>query len=231
MSTAAADRAPIRATRTGPGGSPRSPVSGFFRDPEAFHALAGLVPALFRGKGADDSVRVWVAGCGTGEEAFSIAILLAEHAATLDSPPAVEMFATDADARGCARGRNALYPASAVACLPAARLKRWFAWEGGGYRVARPLREAVLFAGHDVLRDPAFERLNLVSCRNLPTGVSDEARTGAMATFHDSLLPGGVLFLGAGEIAGDGFSPAAEGHPLYRREDDGDDATRTGSGT
>lgn len=221
MNTAAADQAPTRATGAGPGRPPRGPVSGFFRDPEAFRALGALVPPLFAGKGADDAVRVWVAGCATGEEAFSIAILLREHAATLDGPPGVEMFATDVDARGCARGRNALYPASAVACLPAARLSRFFVWEGSGYRVAKTLRESVLFAGHDVLRDPPFARLDLVSCRNLLTGLPDEERTRVLATFYDAIVPGGLLFLGAGESpAGDGrWTPAAGAHPVYRRDD------------
>lgn len=194
-------------------------MSGFFRDPEAFRALAGLVPSLFQGKGPDEAVRVWVAGCATGEEAFSIAILLSEHAATLKSPPPVEMFATDVDARGCARGRAALYSASATAGLPAARLGRAFAHEPGGYRVARHLREGVLFAVHDVLRDPPFDRLDLVSCRNLLGRLPDEARARVLATFHGALRRRGVLFLGPDESAGDGgrWVPAAGEQRIYRR--------------
>lgn len=194
-------------------------MSGFFRDPEAYRALAGLVPSLFEGKGPDEAVRVWVAGCATGEEAFSIAILLSEHAATLESPNPVEMFATDVDARGCARGRAALYSASATAGLPAARLGRAFVHEAGGYRVTKHLREGVLFAVHDVLRDPPFDRLDLVSCRNLLGRLPDEAGARMLATFHDALRPGGVLFLGPDETAGDGgrFVPAAGEQRIYRR--------------
>ncbi len=203
------------------GVTPRGAASGFFRDPEAFRALAGLVPSLFEGKGPDDAVRVWVAGCATGEEAWSIAILLAEHAATLPHPPACQLFATDTYAAGCARGRNALYLASTVAGVPTERLRRFFKWEGGGYRVARPLREAVLFAVHDVLRDVPFEGLDLVVCRGLLGRLPDEARTQVLETFRQALRPGGVLFLGAAESAGDGggFAPAAGAHGIHRRGD------------
>jgi two-component system CheB/CheR fusion protein len=197
---------------------PRRAPAGFFRDPDALRALAGLVPSLFEGKGPDEPVRVWVAGCGTGEEAWSIAILLAEHAATLAHPPACQLFATDTDAAACARGRNALYLASTVAGLPAERLKRFFTWEGGGYRVAKSIREAVLFATHDMLRDPAFDRLDLVVCRGLLSALPAEGQAQVMTTFYQALRPGGVLFLGVGESPGDGFAPAAEAHPVYRRD-------------
>jgi two-component system CheB/CheR fusion protein len=198
--------------------TPRGAASGFFRDPGAFGALAGLVPSLFAEKGPDEAVRVWVVGCATGEEAWSIALLLGEHAATLPHPPAWQLFATDTDAAGCAQGRDALYRPSAVAGLAAGRLSRWFAWEGGGYRVARPLRQAVLFAVHDLLRDPPFERLDLVVCRGLLPRLPDEARARAVETFHDALLPGGVLLLGAAESPGDGrFVPAAGAQGIYRR--------------
>ncbi|HEX6368926.1 MAG TPA: chemotaxis protein CheB [Longimicrobium sp.] len=196
-------------------------VSSFFRDPAAFSALAELVPSLFEGKGPGDSVRVWVAGCATGEEAYSIAILLAEHAATLDAPPAVQMFATDLDEKGYAWGRDALYPASVVADLPAERLNRFFAQEAGGYRVRKSLREGVLFAVHNVLQDPPFARIDLVSCRNLLIYLQPEAQEQVMGTFHYALRPGGVLFLGTTETAGDGgrFSPAAGKQRIYRRDD------------
>ncbi|HYR11067.1 MAG TPA: CheR family methyltransferase [Longimicrobium sp.] len=212
---------PLRVHGAGPapGTTPRGAASGFFRDPDAFRALAALVPSLFADRGADEAVRVWVAGCAAGEEAWSIAILLGEHAATLQDPPTIQLFATDTDAAGCARGRDALYLASAVAGLPAGRLSRWFAWEGGGYRVAGPLRQAVLFAVHDVLRDPPFDGLDLVVCRNLLPRLPEEARARAVETFHDALRPGGVLFLGAAESAGDDerFVPAAGAQGIYHR--------------
>ncbi|HEU4884753.1 MAG TPA: chemotaxis protein CheB, partial [Longimicrobium sp.] len=195
-------------------------VSGFFRDPEAFRALAKLVPSLFEGKGPDDAVRVWVAGCATGEEAYSIAILLAEHAATLPAPPAVQMFATDLDEKGYAWGRDALYPASVVAELPPERLGRFFVPEAGGYRVRKSLREGVLFAVHNVLQDPPFARMDLISCRNLLIYLQPEAQEQVIGTFHYALRPGGILFLGTAETAGESprFAPAARKQRIYRRD-------------
>ncbi|MET0397663.1 MAG: chemotaxis protein CheB [Longimicrobiaceae bacterium] len=195
-------------------------VSGFFRDPEAFAALAGVLPSLFDGKGPEDAVRVWVPGCATGEEPYSLAILLDEHAATLEHPPQVQIFATDIDEKGYAWGREAFYPASAVAEIPPERLQHYFTQEAGGYRVRKPLRERVLFAVHDVLRDPPFSRLDLVSCRNLLIYLQAEAQERVMETFHYALRPGGLLFLGASESAGgDGlFAPAAGKQRIFRRD-------------
>ncbi len=195
-------------------------VSGFFRDPEAFRALGEAIPALFEGKEPDDAVRVWIAGCATGEEAYSIAILLAEHAATLERPPPVQMFATDIDEKGYAWGRDALYPASSVADVTPGRLGRFFVQEAGGYRVVKPLREAVLFAVHNVLQDPPFARLDLVSCRNLLIYLQPEAQEQVVGAFHYALRPGGLLFLGASESPGEGglFVPAAGPQRLYRRD-------------
>ncbi|HEU4456704.1 MAG TPA: chemotaxis protein CheB [Longimicrobium sp.] len=195
-------------------------VSGFFRDPEAFAALAASIPALFEGKGPEDAVRVWVAGCATGEEAYSIAILLHEHAATLEEPPQVQMFATDIDEKGYAWGREALYPAATVADVPAERLRRFFTQEPGGWRVGKPLREGVLFAVHNVLHDPPFSRLDLISCRNLLIYLQPEAQQRVVETFHYALRPGGLLFLGASESAGESglFAPAAGRQRIYRRD-------------
>jgi len=195
-------------------------VSGFFRDPEAFGALGEVIPTLFEGKGPADAVRVWVAGCATGEEAYSIAILLSEHASTLDDPPQIQMFATDIDEQGYAWGRDALYPASAVADIAPERLSRFFVQEAGGYRVGKPLREEVLFAVHNVLRDPPFARLDLISCRNLLIYLQPEAQEQVVGTFHYALRPGGLLFLGASESAGEGglFVSAAGRQRIYRRD-------------
>ena len=216
-------RAPEPAARVGGAGRgayPRRAAGGFFRDPDDVRALGGLIPSLFAGKGPDQAVRVWVAGCGAGEEAWSIAILLAEHAATLPHPASWQIFATDTDAVACARARNALYLASTVAGVPAARLGRFFTWEGGGYRVAGPLRADVRFSTHDVLRDAPFERLDLVSCRGLLAVLPADERARVIETFRGALRPGGVLFLGPGESPGDGagFGPAADAHPVYRRD-------------
>ena len=195
-------------------------VSGFFRDPEAFAALAQAIPALFEGKGPDDAVRVWTVGCATGEEAYSIAILLDEHASTLEHPPQVQLFATDIDEKGYAWGREALYPAAAVADIPADRLRRAFVQETGGYRVRKSLREGVLFAVHNVLHDPPFSRLDLITCRNLLIYLQPEAQARAVETFHYALRRGGLLFLGRSESAGDSglFAPVAGAERLFRRD-------------
>ncbi|MEX2583730.1 MAG: chemotaxis protein CheB [Gemmatimonadota bacterium] len=196
-------------------------VSGFFRDPEAFEALRKLIPSLFEGKGPADSVRVWVVGCATGEEAYSLAILLDEHAATLDQPPRIQMFATDIDERGYAWGREALYPATEVADIPAERLRRYFTRESGGFRVLKPLRQSVLFAVHNVLHDPPFSRIDLISCRNLLIYLQPEAQERVLDTFHFSLAPGKLLFLGASESAGSAghFTPTGDGQRIYRRDE------------
>jgi two-component system, chemotaxis family, CheB/CheR fusion protein len=188
-------------------------VSSFFRDPDAFDALAAAAPALFDGKGPADTVRVWVVGCATGEEVYSIAMVLAEHAETLADPPRVQMFATDIDDQGYAWARAGLYSAAAVASVPPERLRRFFTKEARGYRVAKSLRELVLFAGHNVLRDPPFSRIDLISCRNLFIYLQPEAQDRVLETFHFSLNPGGRLFLGASESIGDSglFVSAGDG--------------------
>ncbi|MEX2571142.1 MAG: CheR family methyltransferase, partial [Gemmatimonadota bacterium] len=208
-------------------------VSGFFRDPEAFEALSKLIPSLFEGKGPDDSVRVWVAGCATGEEAYSLAILLDEHAATLDQPPLIQMFATDIDERAYAWGREALYPATEVADIPAERLRRYFTRESGGYRVLKSLRQSVLFAVHNVLHDPPFSRIDLISCRNLLIYLQPEAQERVLDTFHFSLAPGKLLFLGASESAGSAvhFTPTGDKQRIYRRDDTPHHAPPRGAAT
>ncbi|HET7228779.1 MAG TPA: chemotaxis protein CheB [Longimicrobium sp.] len=194
-------------------------VSAFFRDEEAFAALARAIPQLFEGKAAGDAVRVWVVGCATGEEAYSIGILLREHAATLESPPQIQMFATDIDEKGYAWGREALYPPEAVAGISPERLRRFFTREAGGFRVGKALREGVLFAVHNVLHNPPFSRLDLISCRNLLIYLQPAAQERVVETFHYALRPGGLLFLGASESAGESglFAPADGPRRLYRR--------------
>jgi two-component system, chemotaxis family, CheB/CheR fusion protein len=195
-------------------------VSSFFRDPEAFAALASLTPGLFHGKGPGDAVRVWVVGCATGEEVYSVAMVLAEHAATLVDPPEFQIFATDIDEKGYGWARAGLYTAAAVANIQPERLRKFFTKEAGGYRIAKSLRERVLFAGHNVLHDPPFSRIDLISCRNLFIYLHFEAQQRALETFHFALRPEGVLFLGTSESVGDSglFVPADGGRQrIYHR--------------
>jgi two-component system, chemotaxis family, CheB/CheR fusion protein len=179
-------------------------VSSFFRDPEAFEALAALMPGLFKGKGPADAVRVWVVGCATGEEVYSVAMVLAEHVATLVDAPEFQIFATDIDEKGYGWARAGLYTAGAVANIEPERLRKFFTKEAGGYRIAKSLRERVLFAGHNVLHDPPFSRMDLISCRNLFIYLHPEAQGRILETFHFALRPDGMLFLGTSESAGNG---------------------------
>ncbi len=179
-------------------------VSSFFRDPEAFALLeSDVIPKLFKGKGRNDQVRVWVAGCATGEEAYSIAMLLEEHAATLPESPQIQIFATDLDEEACRRARMGLYPETIAVDVSVERLERFFEPEAGGYRVKNVLRDQVLFAPHDVLQDPPFSKLDLVSCRNVLIYLGPEAQDRVLLTFHYGLRRDGYLFLGSAEFAGD----------------------------
>lgn len=135
-------------------------VTNFFRDPDAYEVLAtDVIPALFDHKGPGDQVRIWVAGCATGEEPYSFAILLLEHAARLDTPPHLQVFATDIDEASLSEARRGYYAAGIAADVSGERLDRFFVREADGYRVSQQLRERVLFSPHSVLRDPPFSQL------------------------------------------------------------------------
>jgi two-component system CheB/CheR fusion protein len=193
-------------------------VTNFFRDREAFDALAAQIPRLFAGKGPDDEVRVWVPACASGEEAYSIAMLLAEHARTLEAAPTLQVFATDLDEAAIRIGREGVYPPAIVADLSEDRLRRFFTREHRGYRVRGDLRETVLFAIHDLLKDAPFSRLDLFSCRNLFIYLSNEAQAHALDVAHFALRPRGRLFLGASETV-DGseqlFNPIDKKHRIF----------------
>ncbi len=193
-------------------------VTNFFRDSECFSALEQQIPQLFVNKGPGDAVRVWVAACATGEEAYSLAMLLSEHARLLDAPPLIQIFATDLDEEAIQAAREGIYPAAIEADVSEDRLRRFFIKEHRGYRVRRELREMVLFAMHDVLKDSPFSRLDLVSCRNLLIYLNREAQARVFDTFHFALLPGGRLFLGSSESVEDGsqlFGVVDKKHRIY----------------
>ena len=181
-------------------------VTNFFRDREAFQALERQMPAIFADKGAGQSVRAWVPACASGEEAYSIAILLSEYAATLESPPTIQVFGTDLDDQAISVAREGVYPLTISADVSEERLSRFFTRERSGYRVRRAVRELVLFAPHDVLKDSPFSRLDLLSCRNLLIYLTREAQERALGIFHFALRPGGLLFLGTSETVDDSTS-------------------------
>jgi two-component system CheB/CheR fusion protein len=176
-------------------------VTTFFRDPDAFEALrAQIIPQLFAGKNPADVIRVWVPGCATGEEAYSLAILLLEEASRHNIPPSLQVFGTDLDARALGIAREGLYPATIEADVSEERLRRYFTQEGDHYRIRRELRDMVLFAAHNLLKDPPFSRVDLVSCRNLLIYLDRELQQQVGATFHYALNPGGFLLLGSSEM-------------------------------
>lgn len=186
-------------------------VTSYFRDQEAFEALEEeVIPQLFEGKTEGDQVRVWVPGCATGEEAYSIAMLLSEYANGMEHSPDLQIFATDVDKDALSVGRKALYPEAIQTDLSSERLRRYFKREGDYFRVVAPLREAVLFATHNVLSDPPFSDLDLVSCRNLLIYLNREMQEHVFELIHYGLNDAGYLLLGRSEAAGrasDLFSP------------------------
>jgi two-component system, chemotaxis family, CheB/CheR fusion protein len=199
-------------------------VTNFFRDSEAFESLATfIVPRLFEGRGADDTVRVWVPGCSTGEEVFSIAISLREHMDKLSAIPRVQIFATDIDERALGVARAARYPEALLDGISAERRKRFFMLDGGSYLLSKDVRELCIFSPHSVIRDPPFSRIDLISCRNLLIYFGVEVQNQVIPTFHYALRPDGYLFLGSAENVGqfeDLFVPIEKKHRIFRRRSD-----------
>ncbi|MGN6550634.1 MAG: CheR family methyltransferase, partial [Pararhizobium sp.] len=175
-------------------------VTSFFRDSEQFEALEReVIPKLFENKGLDDVVRVWVPGCSTGEETYSIAMLLREQMGKNHGGPKLQVFASDIDERALEVARIGRYPASVAENVSPNRLRRFFSREDGTYRVNSELREICLFSPHNILRDPPFSRLDLISCRNLLIYLGADLQERVIPLFHYSLRDGGYLFLGSSE--------------------------------
>ena len=195
-------------------------VTNFFRDREAFAALEARIPEVFGRKGPGDTVRVWCPACATGEEVYSIAMLLVEYASTLEAPPAIQVFGCDLDEDAVQAARAGVYPEAIAADVSEERLRRFFVHEHRGYRVRRELRELVLFATHDLLKDAPFSRVDLVSCRNLLIYLNVEAQNRALDVFHFALNDDGLLFVGASESVDEAsslFRVLDKKHRLYRR--------------
>jgi two-component system CheB/CheR fusion protein len=175
-------------------------VTNFFRDPPAFEALEReVIPKLFENKGADDTVRVWVPGCSTGEEAYSLAILLREHIPRNQSAPRLQIFASDIDEQALHFARIGRFPSTIVRDVPPNRLERYFVREDGTYRIASDLREICLFSTHNILRDAPFSKLDLISCRNLLIYLTPDLQNRLIPLFHYALNDNGFLFLGTSE--------------------------------
>jgi two-component system, chemotaxis family, CheB/CheR fusion protein len=195
-------------------------VTNFFRDREAFQALEAELFRLFQGKKSGDQVRVWVVGCATGEEAYSIAMLLAEYATKLEQFPSVQLFATDLDELAIRVGREGLYPETIEADVSEERLKRFFSREHGQYLISRALRESMLFASHNVLKDSPFSHIDLISCRNLLIYLNHQAQERVLDLFHFALKSEGLVFLGSSESIDNEcplFRVLDKKHRLYTR--------------
>jgi two-component system CheB/CheR fusion protein len=173
-------------------------VTSFFRDEEAFRALAALLGPKLEQHG-DEPFRVWAAACSTGEEAYSLAILLAEIARGSERWGRTHVFATDIESNVIEFARHGLYPEGIAPDVGAERLERFFVREGNGYRISKEIRERCVFAVQSVIRDPPFTKLDLLSCRNLLIYLDAEAQQQLIELFHHALEPGGLLLLGTSE--------------------------------
>ncbi|WEX76160.1 PAS domain-containing protein [Sinorhizobium numidicum] len=195
-------------------------VTNFFRDPDAFNVLDQLViPRLFEGRGASDTVRVWVPGCATGEEVYSLGILMREHMEKLSEVPRVQIFATDIDEPALSVARAGRYPAALLQGLTPERKQRYFNNDGSSFVISNDVRELCVFSPHSVTRDPPFSRMDMVSCRNLLIYLSQEMQNRVIPTFHYSLKPGGYLFLGTSESIsqhGDLFSTLDKKNRIFQ---------------
>lgn len=211
-------------------------VTSFFRDAEVFDVLKReLAQRLLPSKAAGEAIRVWVPGCCTGEEAYSLAILLQELVAELDKDLRIHVFATDIDGSAIEQARSGVYPAGIAAEMTSERLAHAFDAEPdtGHFRVKKALRDLLVFSEQDVIRDPPFSRLDLISCRNLMIYLGAELQVRLFHVFHYALNPGGLLLLGTSESVGDQRSLFAALEPkskLYQRQDAPPGTARTGQG-
>ncbi|WP_043461097.1 chemotaxis protein CheB [Azohydromonas australica] len=178
-------------------------VTNFFRDPEVFELLQrDVVPELVEQAAQSPAgLRAWVAGCATGEEAYSLAMLLCEQAGLVAQPPKIQVFATDIDEAAIGVARLGCYPGAIETDVPPTRLQRFFDKEGQQYRIRKEVREKVMFAVHSVLGGAPFSRLDLISCRNLLIYLDRDVHGEILELFHFALKPGGILVLGSSESA------------------------------
>ena len=205
-------------------------VTSFFRDTKTFEVIAReVVPRLFAGQGKDRTIRIWVPGCATGEEVYSLAILMREHLDRLsengrgDSGPKVQMFATDIDDAAIATARAGRYPSALLQDIAPSRLARFFVHGvDGSYTVAKSIRELCTFSPHSLTRDPPFSRMDLVSCRNLLIYLDLDMQDAVIPAFHYSLVPDGILLLGSSETVSrheDLFKVLDRAHRIFLKRD------------
>jgi len=201
--------------------------TSFFLDPEAFAVLQDMgIPQLFANRSDGDGIRVWIPGCSTGEEAYSMAIIIQEYLQAHNKIFKIQIFATDIDGKAIEVARAGRYPLSAVTGISSERLTRFFDQDSdnGGYRIRKEVRDMLLFSEQDLIKDPPFTNIDLISCRNLMIYMNTDLQKKILNLFHYSLNLGGLLFLGKAETAGGKrglFSPLDRRMRLYQRKEPG----------
>ena len=195
-------------------------VTGFFREAQAFEALEDAIARIVDDKAPEQPIRIWVPACASGEESYSIAMLVSERLYAERKNCPIQLFATDIDDESLAIARTGRYPENIAADVSPERLQRFFRHDGNSYRVSKHIRDSVVFAVQNLVMDPPFSRLDLVSCRNLLIYLNPEVQKKVINLFHFSLNTGGYLFLGGAETIGQQdnlFEPVAKKWRLYRR--------------
>ena len=197
-------------------------VTNFFRDPEAFETLKVQLKEHLQAKPPDSELRVWVAGCATGEEVYSIAIIISECIAELKKTFQVQIYGTDIDIDALRIARAGRYPENIAADVTAERLKKYFVKSGTSYIISKEIRERVVFAPQDLIKDPPFSRMDLICCRNLLIYLESDVQKRLLPLLHYALKPGGILFLGTSETVGDSrdlFSILDKKWKIYQRRE------------
>ena len=198
-------------------------VTSFFREPARFEALKSIVfPAIIANRGGQDTVRIWVAGCSTGEEVYSLAMILFECLDGRSELPRISIYGTDINEQSLRKARLAFYADHAVAGISAERLARFFTVVPGGYKIAKTLRENCVFAAHDVTHDPPYSRIDLVTCCNVLIYFDPELQKNALALLQYALAPGGFLMLGSSENlrgASNHLTTVSEKPLIYRKQE------------
>ncbi|HYE04687.1 MAG TPA: CheR family methyltransferase [Planctomycetota bacterium] len=197
-------------------------VTRFFRDEEAFQVVREkILPQLLKRDQASEPVRLWIAGCSSGEEAYSYAILVREALEELGRPLTVKIFATDLDRAAVEHASHGLYPSSIVADVSRARLHNWFVRKGDHWQIAKVVREMVIFAPHNLVQDPPFYKIDLISCRNLLIYLQPKLQRKLLTTFHFALNPNGWLVLGTSETLGElgtYFTTVSSSWKIYQKK-------------
>jgi two-component system CheB/CheR fusion protein len=211
-------------------------VTSFYRDQDSFKVLEQqIIPKLFKDKLSGATIRVWSPCCSTGEEAYSIAILLQEHMEAQRANHTIQLFATDIDSRAIATARTGVYPASIASDVPQERLSRYFTAgpDGSTYRIHKNIRDMLIFSEQNVVKDPPFSKLDLISCRNFLIYLDKDMQKKLIALFHYALNPGGVLFLGSSESVCDHdslFTALDRKSRLFQKKEDRYTQRITGDG-